>query len=115
FNDGKFNDPKFHVGNGSFSPGGDRFYFTRCLEDNKHEMTCHIFVSQFKDKAWTEPQELGNGINEEGSSSTQPFIAKVGKKEVLFFSSNRTIQSRGGYDIWYSVYNDRQNTYRRPQ
>lgn len=115
FNDGKFNDPKYHVGNGSFSPGGDRFYFTRCLENDKHEMTCHIFVSQFKDKQWGEPQELGNGINEEGSSSTQPFIAKVGRKEVLFFSSNRTIQSRGGYDIWYSVYNDRQNTYRRPQ
>lgn len=115
FNDGKFNDPKYHVGNGSFSPGGDRFYFTRCLENDKHEMTCHIFVSQFKDRKWGDPQELGYGINEEGSSSTQPFIAKVGRKEVLFFSSNRTIQSRGGYDIWYSVYNDRQNTYRRPQ
>lgn len=115
FNDGPFNDPKYHVGNGCYSPGGDRFYFTRCLEDEKHEMTCHIFVSQFKDKKWGEPQELGFGINEDNSSSTQPFIAKVGKKEVLFFSSNRTIQSRGGYDIWYSVYNERQNTYRRPQ
>lgn len=115
FNDGDFNDPKVHVGNGSISPGGDRFYFTRCLEGDKHEMKCHIFVSEFEDKKWGEPQELGFGINEEDASSTQPFIAKVGKKEVLFFSSNREIQSRGGYDIWYSVYNDRQNTYRRPQ
>src|SRR5690606_7891520 len=47
--------------------------------------------------------------------STQPFIAQVGKNEILFFSSNRTLQSRGGYDIWYSVYDTRQKTYRRPQ
>jgi outer membrane protein OmpA-like peptidoglycan-associated protein len=42
-------------------------------------------------------------------------MAKVGKKEVLFFSSNRALQSRGGYDIWYSVYDPRQKSYRRPQ
>src|SRR5690606_6993894 len=33
----------------------------------------------------------------------------------LFFSSNRKMQSRGGYDIWYSVYDPRQKSYRRPQ
>lgn len=115
FNDGKFNDPKFHTGNGCYSDGGKRFYFTRCLENDKNEMTCHIFVSIFKDEKWGEPEELGNGINEKESSSTHPFIAKIGKKEVLFFSSDRKLQSRGGYDIWYSVYTERQNSYRRPQ
>lgn len=115
FNDGKFNSDKYHVGNGCFSPGGDRFYFTRCLEDKTHDMTCHIFVSHFEGKEWGQPEQLGFDINESNSSSTQPFIAKVGRNEVLFFSSNREIQSRGGFDIWYSVYNDKQNTYRRPQ
>ncbi|MFT4062363.1 MAG: OmpA family protein [Edaphocola sp.] len=114
FLDGQFNDPRYHVGNGSFSPGGDRFYFTRCLENDKNEMACKIFVSTFEGEKWGAPQLLGEGINDE-YSSTQPFVAKVGKKEVLFFSSNRVLQSRGGYDIWYSVYDPRQKSYRRPQ
>lgn len=115
FMDGRFNDDKYHVGNGCFSPGGDRFYFTRCLEDAKNEMVCNIFVSEFDKEKWGEPKQIGSGVNEKGSSSTQPFIAKVGNKEVLFFSSNRELQSRGGYDIWYSVYDPRQKSYRRPQ
>ncbi|WP_118949651.1 OmpA family protein [Taibaiella helva] len=115
FLDGRFNDAKYHTGNGCFSPGGDRFYFTRCLENDKNEMTCRIFCSTFEKEKWGEPVLLGNGINEGEFSNTQPFIAKVGKKEVLFFSSNRTLQSRGGYDIWYSVFDPRQKTYRRPQ
>jgi outer membrane protein OmpA-like peptidoglycan-associated protein len=115
FMDGRFNDDKYHVGNGCYSPGGDRFYFTKCLENEKNEMTCRIFASTFEKEKWGNPVLLGEGINDEGSSSTQPYVAKVGKKEVLFFSSNRVLQSRGGYDIWYSVYDPRQKAYRRPQ
>lgn len=115
FMDGQFNDPKFHTGNGCFSPGGDRFYFTRCLENDKNEMTCRIFCSTFEKEKWGAPVLLGDGINEGEFSNTQPYMAKVGKKEVLFFSSNRVLQSRGKYDIWYSVYDPRQKSYRRPQ
>jgi len=117
FLDGKYNDAKFHVGNGCYSPGGDRFYFTRCLENETNEMTCRILVSTFENEKWSVPVEIPNGVNPEGdgSSSTNPFIAKVGKKEVLYFSSNRKLQGRGGYDIWYSVYDPRQKSYRRPQ
>lgn len=114
FDDGKFNDPRVHVGNGSYSPGGDRFYFSKCSEEDSGRVICKIFVSKFEGQKWSEPQILGEGINEEGSN-TQPFVAKVGKKEILFFSSNRKLQSRGGYDIWYSVIDPRNNTYRRPQ
>jgi len=115
FMDGRFNDPKYHTGNGCFSPGGDRFYFTRCLENDTNQMTCRIFCSTFEKEKWGEPILLGSGINEGDFSNTQPYMAKVGKKEVLFFSSNRKLQSRGGYDIWYSVYDPRQKSYRRPQ
>src|SRR5690606_35520255 len=52
FDDGSFNDPKFHTGNGAYSPGGDRFYFTRCLEGKQNEMNCRIFVSTFDKKKW---------------------------------------------------------------
>lgn len=116
FKDGNFNNPRAHVGNGVYSPGGDRFYFTRCQEEDSMKVICKIYVSKWdtvKNK-WAEPKELGDGINEEGSN-THPYLAKVGKKEVLFFSSNRKLQSRGGYDIWYSIYDPVKGTYRRPQ
>lgn len=114
FNDGKFNNPRVHTGNGSYSPGGDRFYFTRCSEEDSMNVLCKIYVSKFEKSKWSTPELLGEGINE-GGSNTQPCVAKVGKKEILFFSSNRKLQSRGGYDIWYSVIDPRKGTYRRPQ
>lgn len=114
FTDGDFNSNKVHVGNGVYSPGGDRFYFTKCAEGDSMKIECKIYVSQFGERGWGDAEELGEGINE-GGSNTNPFCAKVGKKEVLFFSSNRTLQSRGGYDIWYSVIDPRNGTYRRPQ
>jgi len=111
---GAFTSPKVHVGNGVYNPGGDRFYFTKCSEEDSMKVICKIYMSKFEKSRWSEPEELGSGINESGSN-TQPFVAKVGKKEILFFSSNRTLQSRGGFDIWYSVIDPRNNTYRRPQ
>lgn len=114
FNDGEFNSKKVHVSNGCYSPGGDRFYYTECAEGDSMKVECKILVSKFEKSGWTKGEVLGEGINEEGSN-TQPFCAKVGKKEVLFFSSNRKLQSRGGYDIWYSVIDPRRGTYRRPQ
>lgn len=114
FTDGDFNSDKVHVSNGCYSPGGDRFYFTKCAEGDSMQVECKIYVSKFEKSGWGDPEELGEGIND-GGSNTQPFCAKVGKKEVLFFSSNRELQSRGGYDIWYSVIDPRRGTYRRPQ
>jgi outer membrane protein OmpA-like peptidoglycan-associated protein len=114
FNDGDFNDPRAHTGNGAYSPGGERFYFTRCAEGDSQNVVCKIYVSKFEGAKWSAPVLLAEGINE-GGSNTQPTVAKVGKKEILFFSSNRKIQSRGGYDIWYSVIDPARGTYRRPQ
>ncbi len=114
FMDGAFNSNKVHISNGSYSPGGDRFYFTKCSEGDSMMIECKIYVSKFEKSSWTEPELLGDGIND-GGSNTQPFCTKLGKKEVLFFSSSRTLQSRGGYDIWYSVIDPRNGTYRRPQ
>lgn len=115
FEDGNFNSGNYHVSNGVFSSGGERFYFTRCQEADSNKMMCKIFVSVFEKDRWGSATELGENINIDGTSSTNPFIAKVKKQEVLFFASNREMQSRGGYDLWYSVYDTRQKTYRRPQ
>lgn len=116
FYDGNFNGGDFQVGNGCYSPGGDRFYFTRCRDEHDSLATfrCAIFYSDFGAMGWQTPQSIP-AINEEGSSSTMPFVAKVGKKEVLYFASDRKLQSRGGYDIWYSIIDPRNKTFRRPQ
>jgi outer membrane protein OmpA-like peptidoglycan-associated protein len=115
FYDGSFNDNSVHVGNGVMSPGGDRFYFTKCSEGDSMIITCSIFVSKFDAQHWGMPELVPGNVNEPGSSNTMPCVAKVGKKEVLYFSSNRKLQSRGGYDIWYSIIDPRNGSYRRPQ
>lgn len=115
FYDGNFGDPSVHVGNGCFSPGGDRFYFTRCSEGDSMKYTCQIYVAKFEAQHWSVPTRIPDVDLEDGSSSSNPCVAKVGKKEVLFFSSNRKLQSRGGYDIWYSIIDPRSGSYRRPQ
>lgn len=114
FNDGDFNSNKVHISNGTYSPGGDLFFFTKCAEGDSMMVECKIYVSKFEKSGWGDPELLGDGIND-GGSNTQPCVAKVGKKDVLFFSSNRKLQSRGGYDIWYSIIDPRNGTYRRPQ
>lgn len=114
--DGRFNDPKFHVGNSCFSPGKDRFYFTKCMEKDSLEMDCAIYVSRFDTLRgrWGASKRV-EAINTEGSNTT-PYMAMIGKKEIMFFASNRKSQSSGGYDIWYSVYDPKgDGTYRRPQ
>ncbi len=113
FTDGPFNDPGVHVGNGAYSTGGDRFFFTRCTDDDSLNVTCKIYMSTFTGSSWGAPELLGEGINDEGSN-THPNVAKVGKKEILFFASNRRLGSRGGYDIYYSVIDPRSGTFRRP-
>ncbi len=115
FEDGKFNDTKYHIGNGSWSPGGSRFYYTKCLENDSLKVNCKIWCSEFKKGQWQSSKELDIYINDPESSNTNPFCAMVGKKEILFFSSNRKLQSAGGFDIWYSVYDSSRKTYRRPQ
>lgn len=122
---GRFKSKSHHIGNGCWSPGGDRFYYTKCSELDSMETRCEIWVAEFDKKRglWGKPSKLDvvNFDDEDDNpkvSSTNPYCAIVGKKEVLFFSSNRQLQGVGGYDIWYTVYDStrkKDNPYRRPQ
>jgi len=115
FYDGGFADRSIHTMNGCFSPGGDKFYFVRCAEGDTMQLKCSIYFATYGREGWGPAQFIGNNVNDEKSSSMMPFVAKVGKKEVLFFASNRVLQGRGGYDIWYSIIDPRNGTFRRPQ
>jgi outer membrane protein OmpA-like peptidoglycan-associated protein len=94
--------------NGTFSLDKKKFYFTRCLPNEKNEMVCEIYSSELADGIFKKPVKLNNNINIKNFTSTQPFIgtAKVGKLtyEVLYFSSNRP-NGKGGLDLYYSLVN----------
>ena len=116
FVDGGFRDQSVHMGNGCYSPGGDRFYFTKCHETDSMIIKCDIFYSKFGNERWGTPEPVTElNSPEDKISSTMPFVAKVGKKEIIFFSSNRKLQSRGGYDIWFSIIDPRTQVPKRPQ
>ena len=114
FTDGGFNDPGMHTANGCFAPGGKKFYFSKCAEDptDSNNMKCNIYYSKFGREGWGPAIEAPIG---DPGTNTMPNVAKVGKKEVLFFASNRILQSRGHYDIWYSIIDPRDGSFRRPQ
>lgn len=111
----KFNAAGFHTANGAFSPDKKRFYFTQCADAKNGRINCAIFVSQYKDTAWTEPESVSDEINDVEFTSTHPFITP-GKKgyETLYFVSNRE-EGKGGLDIWTSNYNIKKNTYSEPK
>ena len=92
---------KLNTGNGSLSLDGTRFYFSLCGDDG-YNYTCKIMVAHYSDGTWSSIDSLGSIINEPGTNTTMPSIAKVDDKEYLFFSSNRE-DSKGGLDIYYSV------------
>lgn len=111
----KFNVPGFHVANGAFSPDKKRFYFTQCADVKNGKIMCSIYVSQYKDGAWGEPESVGPEVNSPVYTSTHPHITP-GKKgfETLYFVSNRE-GGKGGLDIWTSSYNIKKNTYAEPK
>ena len=97
--DSIINSKGFHNANGTFGPDGKEFYFSRCSSGNK----CAIYVSKIYEDEFGDPVLLDEQINTPGSTSTQPFLAKMTpEEEVLFFTSDRP-GGEGGLDIWYAV------------
>lgn len=104
------NDLAMHSANGSFSPDGNRFYFSRC--DNDYG--CGIYMSKIENGNWGEPILLENGINGDDFTSTQPHVAMVEDKEILFFSSNMK-GTVGGLDLWWSEIKNDGDKYTKPK
>jgi len=112
-----FNQKGINTSNGAFSPDKNRFYFTRCAKNWKYETICKIYQStKQQDDTWTDPVALPAIINDPKYTATQPAVGTYSKRdeEILYFVSNRS-GGRGGYDIWYSRYNKRKNTWRTPK
>lgn len=108
--DTSVNIPDMYTANGSFSPDKKRFYFSVCSED----MLCEIYVSTYNEGVWKHAVKLNEDINVKEYTTTQPMLAMVDGKEVLFFVSNRP-QGKGGLDIWYCTIEQNGKKYSAPK
>ena len=110
------NEVSFNTGNACFSPDRKRIYFTRCKLNIKEEMICAIYVSEKNGDSWSEPIKLPKTINNPKYTSTMPAITSDPAKgnDVVYFVSNNK-EGKGGLDIWYSVYDKKNKTYKAPK
>ena len=114
--DATINIPGVETGNGALSKDGKRFYFTRCKRNMPGKIRCEIFMAKKSGNTWDTPEKLDVSINDPNYTATQPTIGYTSKSnmEILYFVSDRP-GGRGGYDIWYSIYNGKTNEFSDPK
>ncbi len=102
------NEPYKHTSNGTFSPDGTMFFFTRCKKNIHGKNICKIYCCLKNDTSWNDPILLGDEINSSDNdfSSTHPTVMRYQKKggkipigNKLIFSSNMP-GGQGSYDLW---------------
>ena len=100
-----FNDPSFEQGNATFSPDGNRMYFTRCYHPQEDEVICNIFLSEKKNGKWGSPVRLNDPINDPKFTSTQPTVRQgENNSDIVYFLSDRP-GGAGDMDIWFFIRN----------
>lgn len=95
---GIINSAGINIANGTFTEDRSKFYFSSC----DRNFTCQIMVSTYDQGVWAEPYALDSTINYPGYTTTQPFITRVGDRDVLLFASDRP-GGIGKMDIWYAL------------
>lgn len=95
------NRPGFHNSHISFSPDGDRMFFTRAIAEGGEVTVSDLYYSD-RGRGWGAPQPIstlnGQFVNK------HPQFATLFGREVLLFSSNRP-GTLGGLDIFYAPIN----------
>ncbi len=106
--EGSINSSQLHNANSSFNADKRILFFTQCDSLNR----CKLVYAKLNNGKWSEPRDLPERINAEGTTTTQPNFCIIDGQEYLFFVSNR----KGGYgklDIWFSRILDG-NTFSKP-
>jgi hypothetical protein len=106
---GKPINTKLDENYGSFSPDGNQLYFS----SNRFggEGGFDIYVSEKnKNGEWEKPKNLGKLVNSEFDEVAPRYISNP---KILFFSSNGHY-GMGGYDVFYSIYNENNNRFGDP-
>ncbi len=71
-----------------------------------------LYITTLAQGRWSTPENLGPTVNSPYDETT-PFLARDGR--TLYFSSNRSDKSIGGYDVFKSVYFSEHNLWTVPQ
>lgn len=103
------NSPEINTGNGCFSPDGKRFYYSHC-GGTESQFNCQIWVSTYQNGKWSNPNALGEIVNEPNTNNTTPAIAVIEDEEWLIFSSNRE-DGKGGMDLYYTIIKNNGNQF----
>ena len=93
------------VANITFSKNKRRAYFSICTDQGGSVGNCALYTSVYKNGKWGKVKALNKDINQEGYSSTQPFLVELKDFDVLYFASNRP-GGQGNMDIWYVIIKD---------
>ncbi|HBS88246.1 MAG: hypothetical protein A2W91_04430 [Bacteroidetes bacterium GWF2_38_335] len=110
------NDEDFDVGNGTFSPDGTQFFFTKTIKKRTTGYVTEIWMTSNNGGQWAEPEKMPDPINIDGYSSSQPAVGVSTRTllPVLYFVSDRP-EGEGGLDIWYANYNQKTKSYKSPR
>ena len=110
------NNPDDNIGNGTFSPDGTKFYFTKTTKNWRNQMISQIWVCKKEGRSWSEAELLPYPVNDPLYTTTQPSIGIESKKgfEMIYFVSDR-MGGKGGLDIWYTLYDKKKDRYLKPK
>ena len=110
----EFNQDTKHNVNMTYSPNGNRVYYSNCSNLNFSEIRCELYYRDVKaDGTFGPPVRIPEPVNMAGYTTTQPTVGFVNSlgKEVLFFVSDRP-GGEGKDDIWMVDLNG--NTFGNP-
>jgi len=115
--DYEFNDTKKDITNAFLDANSGFMFFTYCDKDKDYgNVRCEIYMAKSFGPGTEKAAKLPESINDPESSNTQPAaFSKEDDDEIhLYFASDRE-DSRGGMDLWYSVYNIRKDDWSKPR
>jgi len=97
-----------HLGSGTFTPDGNRFYCTLCddlpaVDRNTPglRLRCELFLLRKTPQGWSEPERLRDYVNLPDQTVLHPFVLHEQGRELLFFASSRE-GGLGGLDLYVS-------------
>ena len=103
---------QFEIANGAFNPAGNRFYFSACEVNSVGNMACDIYVMKKEVGEWKPAKKLPAIVNSPIYTETQITVGLDEKdRETIYFVSDRK-EGKGGLDIWYTTYNEKNDSYK---
>lgn len=107
--EGPINTPS-NEGTASLNERGNTMYFTRCMVIRRQTTTCHIYTSNKRGRAWSEPELVVLGPD--SFNYGHPSISA--DELTLYFASDMP-GGYGGRDIWVATRDRRTRPFETPQ